>query len=151
MASKLLIRLVAAYALNLSVYIGVSGTDTADNQDYANLHSRLGAVNVMTVSMPSSNNWEIGMTMDSNFARRPSPFTTETVQAFQSAWETKKEEGNWDQSGTFEMTTRLVQSQEDKLEAIDVAGSLELSYMMFSVCSWTEAVELYSQSQKASN
>ena len=103
------------------------------------------AVNVMTVSMPSSNNWEIGMTMDSNFARKPSPFTTESVEAFQSAWETKKEEGKWDQSGTFEMTTRLVQSQEDKLQTIGVEGSLEMSYMMFSVCSWTKTVESHSQ------
>ena len=92
---------------------------------------------VMTVSMPSSNNWEIGMTMDSNFARKPSPFTQKTMDAFQSAWDKKKNAGNWDQFGKFEMMTRLVQSQEDKLEAIGVEGSMEMSYMMFSVCSWT--------------
>merc|ERR1719295_1580103 len=88
--------------------------------------------NVMTVSMPSSNNWEIGMTMDSNFARKPSPFTEETMDAFQSAWREKMENGNYDAFGKFKMTTRLVQSQEDKLEAIGVEGSMEMSYMMFS-------------------
>ena len=93
--------------------------------------------NVMTVSMPSSNNWEIGMTMDSNFGKKPSPFTEETMDAFQSAWREKMENGNYDAFGSFKMMTRLVQSQEDKLEAIGVEGSMKTSFMMFSVCSWT--------------
>ena len=93
--------------------------------------------NAMTVSVPSSNNWEIGATLNSNFERKASPFTQETMKQFQDAWIARKERGDYDAAGTFKMTTRLVQSQEDKLEAIGVEGSLSLSYMMFSVCSWT--------------
>ena len=89
---------------------------------------------VETVVMKSSNNWEVGMTLDANFGRAASPFTPETMAEFQSAWNKKKESGNWDQFGTFEMTTRLVQSQEDKEEAIGVKGSMKMSFLMFSVC-----------------
>ena len=126
MTSKLMLLLVATNAPNVLV---------SD------------AVHLMTVSMPSWNNWEIGMTMDSNFARMSNPFTYETLDAFQSAYETKKEEGKWDQSGMFQMTARLVESEEDKLRTIGVEESMELSYMMFSVCSWIETGKLYSQSQ----
>ena len=87
-----------------------------------------------TVVMKTSNNWEVGMTLDENFGRAASPFTEESMAEFQSAWKQFKEEGEWDQNGQFEMTTRLVQSQEEKMEAIGVTGSLKLSYMMFSVC-----------------
>ena len=89
---------------------------------------------VETVVMRTSNNWEVGMTLDANFGRKPSPFTEETMAEFQSAWNQFKEDGKWDQNGAFEMTCDLVQSQEDKMEAIGVEGSLKMSYMMFSVC-----------------
>ena len=90
----------------------------------------------MVVNMPTSNNWEIGMTMDLNFVGgKPSPFTADSFAVFQADWEQKKENGDYDASGTFEMTTRLVQSQEDKMEALGVEASLETSFAMYSVCS----------------
>ena len=57
------------------------------------------------------------------------------MDAFQSAWREKMENGNYDAFGTFKMTTRLVQSQEDKLKTIGVDTGLQMSYMCFSVCS----------------
>jgi len=86
----------------------------------------------MVVNMPKSNNWEIGMTMDLNFVKAQSPFTADSFEVFQKEWEEKKENDDYDTFGTFEMTSRLVQSQQDKLEAIGVEGSLEASFAMFS-------------------
>ena len=43
------------------------------------------------------------------------------------------ENGDYDQFGSFEMTTHLASSQQEKLEAIGVEGSLEVSFAMFSV------------------
>ena len=93
--------------------------------------------NVMTVSMPSNNNWNIGMTMDSNFGKKPSPFTYESLQEFQSAWREKKENGNYERLETFDITSRLAQSEAEKLKAIGVERSMDTRFMCFSVCSWT--------------
>ena len=41
------------------------------------------ADNVMVVNMPSSNNWGVGMTMDSKFDTTTSPFTEATMAVFQ--------------------------------------------------------------------
>ena len=96
--------------------------------------SGVSTINVMTVDVPASNNWEIGATLDTNFGRKANPFTADTTDAFIAKWNELKEAGQWDAFGVFEMTTRLVQSQEDKLEAIGVEGQLEASFTMFSVC-----------------
>jgi len=88
------------------------------------------STNVMTINMPASNNWVIGTTLDGMLnSGPPSPFTTQSIQDFEDAWEAKDE---WLQQGAFTMTTNIVTSQEDAVEAMGVSGSLEFSYLMFS-------------------
>ena len=85
---------------------------------------------IMTVNMPSSNNWQIGMTLDGMFrSGLPSPFTAASMQSFESAWEDLDE---WDASGTFVMKTDIVSSLSDSVETMDIKGALEISWLMFS-------------------
>jgi len=85
---------------------------------------------IMTVNMPSSNNWQIGMTLDGMFrSGLPSPFTAASMQSFESAWEDLDE---WDASGTFVMKTDIVSSLTDSVETMDIQGALEISWLMFS-------------------
>ena len=89
----------------------------------------------MSVALPSPNNYEIGMTLDSNFMRKPNPFTKESMAELSQKWDEMSVSGDVDSSGSFSMTARLSQTQEQKQESIGVEASLGVSYMAFSVCS----------------
>lgn len=95
-----------------------------------NAHCASAAATVMTVNMPQSNNWMIGTTLNSNLqSGQPSPFTEQSMVEFQTAWENKDE---WLQQGTFGMTADVVSSQSEAVESMEISGSLEVTYMMFS-------------------
>ena len=73
----------------------------------------------------------VGMTLDS-FLRSgmPSPFTAESLAAFQDKWESK----DFQTVGSFSMQSDVVTSMDEKIEMLDMGGSLSVSYLMFSVC-----------------
>merc|ERR1719319_532011 len=48
---------------------------------------------------------------------------------FENAWDNKDE---WMQQGSFSMSSDIVSSQSDAIEALAISGSLEVSYLMFS-------------------
>jgi len=87
-------------------------------------------VSIMTVNMPESNNWVIGMTLDGLLhSGPPSPFTEDSFATFQAAWDSKDE---WLQQGTWTMSTDIVSSQSKAVEAMGIGGELSVSYMGFS-------------------
>lgn len=91
--------------------------------------------NVMTVAIPNSNNWEIGATLDQNFQRPSfgSPFTTESFGEFSDEWNRKLREQERESNGVFNFKYRVTTSEEEMMEALDLEGSLSMSYMGTSV------------------
>ena len=73
----------------------------------------------------------VGMTLDS-FLRsgKPSPFTAESLAAFEDEWESKE----FQTVGSFSMVSDIVTSMDEMIEMLDIEGSLSMSYLMFSVC-----------------
>jgi len=103
---------------------------TALNPHLAMCQSNANA-NVMTVDVPSSNNFVIGMTLDASLrSGRPSPFTDASLLAFKNAWIDKGDD--LDQQGTFTMSTDIVTSQQEAVEALDIEGRLEVSFLCVS-------------------
>ena len=109
MALKSMILLVAAHALNLLVSVN----------------------NAEKVNIPNDgNNLLIGMTLDSFFkSGYPTPFTDESVAAFEAIWNEKQ----FTTLGTFRMKQDIVTSNRQRLEMLDISGTLETSFMGFSV------------------
>ena len=65
---------------------------------------------VMTINMMQSNNWQIGTTLDGMFrSGYPSPFTADSMAAFEAAWHGEEDE----QQGTFSMTTDIVSTVDE--------------------------------------
>lgn len=87
---------------------------------------------ITTVNMDQSNNWVIGMTLDAMLHSGPaSPFTDDSFAAFQAVWDNENQT-EWVQQGTWEMTSEIVSSQDEAVEAMDISGSLSVSYMAFT-------------------
>ena len=83
-----------------------------------------------TVAMPLKNNWVIGTTLDSFFdSGKPSPFTRESLEEMENAFKTTeiKEEGE------YKCITKLVSNNQEKMEALGIGNSLNVSYMGYSV------------------
>ena len=96
----------------------------------------------MAVNMPQTNNFQIGMTVDRQFRTGyASPFTKASMEAFEAEWERQE----WEQRGTFTMTTDIVSNIHEFREALDIDSSLSVSFMEFSVC-WTVSEYTYTVS-----
>jgi len=90
--------------------------------------------NDMTINMPNSNNWDVGITLDAMLnSGKGSPFTIESMQAFYSAWEVREQDRDFQVLGDFQMSADIVMSQEEAMEVMDIRGELEFSYMCFSI------------------
>jgi len=94
------------------------------------LNPRFVASDVTFVNIPEGNNWVIGTTLNEFFeSTTANPFTTSSWAEFQAAWESKDE---WLSLGTFDMDWDIVTSQEKANEFLEISGSLEVSFTMFS-------------------
>ena len=82
------------------------------------------------VAMPLKSNWVIGTTLDSFFdSGKPSPFTRESIKEMEDAFETTVIE----EYGKYEVVTKLVSNNQEKMEALGIGNSLNVSYMGYSV------------------
>lgn len=87
---------------------------------------------ITTINLAESNNLVFGMTLDAMLhSGPPSPFTADSFAAFQAVWDNENQT-EWLQLGTWKMTTDIVTSQDEAVEAMDISGSLSVSYMAFT-------------------
>ena len=89
-----------------------------------------------TVNVPEdgASNWLIGTTLNTFYKSGfPSPFTTESRDAFDDAWAAVKEEDPVT-PGEFTFTSEFISSMEEKAESLEMSSSLKATYMAYSVC-----------------
>lgn len=84
---------------------------------------------VMTINLPAKGNWKIGTTLDSFFdSGSPTPFTDDSITAFEEAWNSKE----FETAGSFTMTADILSSMDEKIDMLNIKGELSVSFAMFS-------------------
>ena len=89
---------------------------------------------ITTVYVPfEGTNWKVGTTLDDHFVSGlPSPFTDDSVAAFREAWDTKRK-GAPDSPGHFDYGAKVLKSNKDKRDFLDISANIEGNYFAFSV------------------
>ena len=110
-----MLGMIMALLLFLGVGMSLDNSVTVVHLDSGNEHNVVG----------------VGMTLDSFLnSGKPSPFTAESLTAFQDKWESQESQTE----GSFRMVSDIVTSMDEKIELLDMGGSLSVSSLLFSVC-----------------